>query len=276
MTFRQIDWHSELDAIGPYLAEISGIIHIRFSNHDCAPNQFSSLLKQRFAATGTKENRFSMRVDHDFATTHVAHDILTEFEMQLRRCGYEVAPANIPTYLNMFTDMQTGGNSEINVGSVIVNADHANEIFNERTTAICDALEAFITEDGRFMIEQRDAPLRWQSDFLKYIWTPILSNFVGNGLVYIHMLGPECRQMAHEDAPIPDLTKTLPIGFETDEARESAAYDDLIDIFEDEGHNRDTASTLATAHLNSNLDSVSKLHNNLAGLLLSMKQKRTK
>lgn len=269
---RQIDWRSEIAAIRPYLEARSGVIHIRFQGPDCAPNQFSSLLKQMFSTFEGK--RFSIRVDHDFATTHVAHDILTEFETQLGNIGIKVAEPDLPPSIKILSDIDTGGNSEIRVGSVSVNSDPYHAIFDQRVTAVRAALEKFIAAGGRFMIEHRDAPERWQYMFLRSIWEPILSKFAGNGLVYIQMLGPECRQRPHEDAPGPDMIKTLPTGFETDEVREGHAYDDLIDIFEAEGHTVEAASAAATAHLENNLNSVSRLHNNLAGVLLSMKQKQ--
>ncbi|HET9640542.1 MAG TPA: hypothetical protein VFP12_15185 [Allosphingosinicella sp.] len=268
---RQIDWRSEIAAIRPYLDSQSGVIHIRFKGSDCAPNQFSTLLKQLFSGF---DKRFSIRVDHDFATTHVAHDILTEFETQLGNSGIKVEAPDLPMSLKMLSDIEAGGNSEIHVGSISVNTDPHHAIFSRRAEAICSALERFIAEGGRFMVEHRDAPVHWQRMFLERIWGPILSKFADRGLVYIQMLGPESHQMPDEDAPKPQVVRTLPTGFETDEARESDAYDDLIDIFEAEGHTREAASAAATAHLQNNLSSVSKLHNNLAGVLLSMKQKQ--
>jgi hypothetical protein len=269
---RRIDWRSEIAVMDPYLEAQSGVIHIRFEGEDCAPNQFSTLLKKLFSGLG--EKRFSIRVDHDFATTHVAHDILTEFETQLGNSGIKVKTADLPTSLKILTEIETGGDTEIHVGSVSVNTDPHHAILDQRVEAICSALERFIAEGGRFMIEHRDAPERWQRMFLQRIWEPLLSKFVGSGLVYIQMLGPKCQQTPLEDAPSPHVVRTLPTGFETDEARQGDAYDDLIDIFEAEGHTREAASAAASAHLQNNLNSVSRLHNNLAGVLLSMKQKQ--
>lgn len=272
MPIQQIDWRTEFDAIRPYLDGQDGIVRIEFSNNDCAPNHFSSLLKQKFAGSGGL--RFSIRIDHDFATTHVAHDIIEEFEVQLARHKIEFEKPQLPSQFNAFNDIHSGENTTINIGSVSVGGDTLQSILKQRGEALCIALEKFVDSGGRFLIEHRDAPVAWHKMFIRHIWDPILSRFAGRGLFYVQMIGPKCDGTAPEDMPTPDLIRALPTGFETDESRENDAYDDLIDIFEAEGYSREAASAAAVAHLNNNLKSVAKMHNNLAGVLLSLKRRQ--
>ena len=70
------------------------------------------------------------------------------------------------------------------------------------------------------------------------------------------------------------MTKSLPTGFDTDEARENDAYDDLIDIFVSEGQTSEAASASASTLLATNLNSVSKLHANLAAVLMHRRSGR--
>ncbi|WP_152417449.1 hypothetical protein [Sandarakinorhabdus sp. AAP62] len=273
---RKIDWRPELDAFSPYLADKCGVVRINFVNEDCAANQFSSLLKQSFVDRKGNGLRFSIRIDQDFASTHTPTDILDEFEAQLSRLGIEVKNDVTAVSLAILADNEVAGNMAVSVGSITQNYGFqpGRNHFAKRIIAVRDALEKFVAEGGRFMIEFRDRPISGQNSFWRDVWAPLLSHFQTSGMVFVHMLGPLCQQRAHEDAPLPNLTKTLPTEFASNEARQESAYDDLIDVFRDFGQTDMQASAAAATHLAQNLNSISNLHSNLTGVLLSLKSRQ--
>ena len=272
MPTRQIDWRPELDAFAPYLADKSGVVRFRFASADCAANHFSTLLKQAFVDRTGNGTRFSVRIDHDFATTHTPLDILDEIATQLGRVGIDVADPPLPASPAILTGNDVAGDMSTSVGSI--NLTYASQIgrmaLQQRIGAVHDAIDKFVAANGRFMIEFRDSPLASQNGFWRDIWGELLAKFVGKEMVFVHMLGPLSHQTAHEDAPAPDWAKTLPTGFATDDARQNDAYDDLIDVFQGEGQGEQVASASATTHLEQNLDSVRGLHSNLAAVLMKL------
>ncbi|WP_430427850.1 hypothetical protein [Parasphingorhabdus sp.] len=248
-------------------------MQFKFASEDCAANHFSTMLKQAFVGPKGGDLRFSIRIDHGYASTHTPTDILDEFETQLARIGIDVKGRFLTTDATILSNNEVAGNMDVSIETMTINhgAHPDRNMLLKRTVAVCDALIKFVEQNGKFMIEFRDCSIGSQTAFWRDIWEPVLAKFEEKGMVFVHMLGPACQQRVHEDAPTPNWTMTLPTGFDSDEARKHDACQDLIDVFSGEGQASDVANASASTLLDSNLDSVGRLHSGLAAVLMGLK-----
>lgn len=276
MPIYRIDWRREFARLEPYFSGQGGVIHVHFRGADCAPNNFNAVLKRSFHDDRPVAERLSLRIDEAWHTTHTVDDILDAFEEKLRAAGFGMAASIAPDAGGqLLSNLSVAGDLNISISdsSLSAGAGRTTARRKQRLAAICQNLREYLRSGGRMLIELNDQPAAFQKQFWG-LWRSGLSALVESGLVLVYMIGPRAGGHAHADAPGPDEEINLPQSYETEDERQDHVYDDLIDIFRDNGLSPDEASTAATVHLRTTKSSVGKLHDELSGVLMDLSRKR--
>jgi hypothetical protein len=271
----RIDWRREFEALAPYLKGKGGIVGIEYDSDEAASDKFNYLLKENFGRPGN-HMWSSLRVDHDWFTTHKAAGILDEMNRLLTDAGFPAERTQEEHYaLNLFSgnDLEQGDltsnwtNVTLHVGGLLAGA-----ALRARVRAVSEAMCRYIACGGHFMIVVNDAPVSHQSEFWRDIWLGGLAEACGEKLLLVIHAGPRAGRRYHDDSPQLDERVFLPNSFEAEDSRQDDAYDDLFDVFKAEGFENPGES--ATLHLTGTMSSVRQLHVKLSAAIMNRNKNR--
>lgn len=269
-----LDWRPELKKLEPFFAGKGGVVRIWYEGRDCAPHRFNAILKERYQKS---DNGLwtSIRIDPEWHTTHLLEDVLHEFERKLREVGFieENGQQLAMPPVSVLSDNDIDGNADISIESSIIGSyvESGNSPMrrDKKISAICNSLKQFLIDNGHFMIVMNHASPGRQSYFWRLMWRGGLDRLTQRGLLLIHFVDRAEEANIHPDAPVEELSLHLPKALLGDDSRQDDVYDDLIDIFEALGHDRDSAAMGARVHLQNNLEKISDLHDKLITVLLT-------
>lgn len=269
----RLDWRSEFDRLRPFLDGSGGVVRIDFLSEDAAAGKFSHILKEDFA---TRRNgpRLSLRIDAEWSTTFTLDDQIDAFAKKLDEAGISVSfPEMAPAAVDILSGNHAGRDLTIYApGLTIELPPHhlSSAMARKRIAAICDGLRRFVQGGGQFMVVVNDMPQAGQGHFWRKFWQQGLAEAGGEGLLLIYFVGPKCGGRPHDDAPAANLRLTLPVAIEGDEIREGHIYDDIIDLFVQNGHSDDKAIGTANALIANNGHSVQALQEGLSKTIWRM------
>lgn len=268
----RLDWLRESGKLRLFLEGQPGVVRIEFQSEEAAVDKFNHFIKEQFQNGNRNGQWLSARLDDDWSTTHTIDDQLHAIARKLEEAGIVVDWSQAQSGVgDVASRNQSSGNLDINISdSVIINGmDASPGGVQKRVNLVCEAMKQFVANGGRFMLVVNDMEKQNQGKIWKAIWNAGLRDAGGNRLLLVYYVGPKCGEEPHDDAPAPNVAFTLPHNIEADDARQNEVYDDVVGILTGRGYAPEKAASAAEMLLDSNSDSVRRLHMGLSKHLMN-------
>lgn len=268
----RLDWLREAKKLRPFFDGEPGVVRIDFQSEEAAVDKFNHLIKDKFQNGHGNGQWLSARLDDDWSTTHTIVDQIHAIARKLEEGSIVIDWSQAQSG---FGDVASGnhsdGDMDISIsGSVIMNGMDASPAgVQKRLDLVCEAMRQFVAHGGRFMLVVNDMERQDQGKIWKAIWHAGLRDAGGDRLSLVYYTGPKCGQEPHDDAPAPSVNFTLPHNIEADETRKDEVYDDVIGILTARGYSSDEAVSAAAMLVDSNSDSVRRLHMGLSKAMMN-------
>ncbi len=268
----RLDWQREAKKLKPFFDGEPGVVRIDFQSTEAAVNKFNWFIEEQFQNANGNGQWLSARLDDDWSTTYTVDDQIHAISRKLEEADIKVDWTQAQSGVgDVASGNQSDGDIDINISdSVIMNGMDASPAgVQKRLNLLCDALRQFVASGGRFMLVVNDMKQQNQGKIWKAIWNAGFRDAGGDRLSLVYYVGPKCGQEPHDDAPSPDVAFTLPHSIEADETRQEEVYDDVVEILTARGYSSDEAVSAAAMLVDSNSDSVRRLHMGLSNAMMN-------
>lgn len=272
-----IDWRFELAKLDSHINGKGGVVRITYNGDVCAPREFREVMKNKYENKSDNQTWISIRIDRGWHSTRYLADILHAFNVKLGFYDEESKSDEENTApIRILTGNEFHGDADINIDQLHVNSDSTFSLPAERDQRVDDTygrLRKLLSTSGHIMVILNHAPTEGQGEFWNYFWHERLESLVKEGLFFVQMVDRSDGGGSYHDlAPAPDFELDLPESL--DDIRQDDARNDLIEILVNEvnGLSQDAASAAAVSHVNSNYDSVKRLHDTLPWLILGLRE----
>lgn len=276
-----IDWRDEFAQLSPYLNGQGGVVRIRYAGELCAPSAFLGALTSEYECKDDDRDWRSIRIDREIYNVRYLSGIRDEFVRKMNlelseAVGVEAAFAS----LNVFTGVDAGGDVHADISNVVQNiyvtSDDPALMSHARgrwIAELCDQLVNFL-HAGHIMVVVNHGSRDDQDEFWRHLWQDGLENFIGAGLLLVHMVDvSDGSADVHDLAPPGHQEINLPTALSA-RARDDSIEDvteiivrEIPDI--DAGEARLRADTLVRTHF----DDIPRLHRQCSALLMQLGQK---
>lgn len=268
----RLDWRSEYRKLTPIFQGEPRIFRISFQSNDAAVDKFNYLIKEEFQNGNGNDQRLSARLDDAWSTTYTISDQIDAIARKLEEAGIPIDWSQTQSGVgDVASGNQTGGDLDIAISdSVIINGmDVSAAGVQKRLNLVSEAMRQFVASGGRFMLVVNDMEKQDQGKIWKAIWNAGLREAGGDRLSLVYFVGPKCGQEPHDDAPAPSVAFKLPHDIEADDTRQNEVYDDVVGILTDRGYSPEEAASAAGMLVDSNSDSVRRLHMGLSKAMMN-------
>jgi hypothetical protein len=268
----RLDWQREVKKLKPIFDGELGVVRIDFQSEEAAADKFNHFIKEQFQNGNGNGQWLSARLDDDWSTTHTIVDQIHAIARKLEEGGIVINWSQAQSGVgDVASGNHSDGNIDINIsGSVIINGMDASAAgVQKRLNLVCAAMRQFVASGGRFLLVVNDMEKQNQGRIWKAIWNAGLREAGGDRLSLVYYVGPKCGQEPHDDTPDPYVVFKLPHDIEDDYARQDEVYDDVIGILTDHGYSYEEAASAAGMLVDSNSDSVRRLHIGLSKALMN-------
>lgn len=268
----RLDWRREHAKLTPIFQGEPRIVQIGFQSEDAAVDKFNYFIKEEFQNGNGNGQHLSARIDDAWSTAHTINDQIDAVARKLEEAGISIDWSQTQSGIgDVASGNQAGGNLDIDIAnSVIINGMDASAAgVQKRLNLVCQAMSQFVANGGRFLLVVNDMDKQNQGKIWKSIWNAGLREAGGDRLSLVYYVGPKCGEEPHEDAPAPDVAFKLPHDIEADDTRQDEVYDDVVGILTDRGYSSEEAASAAGMLVDSNSDSVRRLHMGLSKALMN-------
>tara|TARA_R110002020_G_scaffold397910_1_gene607944 strand:- start:295 stop:1149 length:855 start_codon:yes stop_codon:yes gene_type:complete len=268
----RLDWRREHAKLTPIFRGEPCVVRIGFQSEDAAVDKFNYLIKEEFQNANGNGQHLSARIDDAWSTTHTINDQIDAVARKLEEAGISIDWSQTQSGVgDVASGNQTDGDLDIDIAnSVIINGMDASAAgVQKRLNLVCEGMRQFVANGGRFLLVVNDMDKQDQGKIWKAIWNAGLREAGGDRLSLVYYVGPKCGQEPHDDAPDPNVAFKLPHDIEADDTRQDEVYDDVVGILTDRGYSAEEAVGAAKMLVDSNSDSVRRLHMGLSKALMN-------
>jgi hypothetical protein len=279
-----IDWRNQFADFKQFLDTNRGVAHIRYAGERCAPNSFAEALTSLFEGRTTDQepmaaNDFSrsVRIDRDNYKVRYLSGIRTEFMRKMKlELPSPISGDRFSQAVHIASNNTAGGNQNINTRIYVYDNEVSLRFYRDKwIKSLCHQIKDFL-QNHRFMVILMHGSKEDQQEFWDDLWHKGMSDLVNYGLFLVRMIDTSDPLVGeHHYAAQPDYVIPLPL--ELDHDGQDHAIDDLANfiIRRVPGLSIQNARDIAKGYVLAHTQDIDRLHNQLIGFMLNLKQKAT-